>query len=356
MKRLAFVARFADRAHDAELRAWARQGWPPALDVGGAAVLVGDTVVMVLEGADQAVDGAYASALGDRRLADVACLGVSAVVERHYRGWSALIEPRDGLAHEGIVALADALREARRALSAYVHPGVMQAMCRGRDAVSLPVRRVQSTVLFADIAGFSTLAERVGDDETVMLVNHFFDTCAGLIERRGGVVAKFIGDAVMAHFPGEGSDQPLATALEILRECRSWREVALEGSPLAALHVGVGLASGQVLEGTFGSATRRDYTIVGDAVNAAARLESLTRKCDKRLLFSEEVRAASTLPLTWVHLGPQPVRGKFQPVETCSLVHPLVDDPFPTSPNRSGAHSVLPGGQSTRFLFRGDAS
>jgi len=150
------------------------------------------------------------------------------------------------------------------------------------------VRKV--TVLFSDLKGFTELTRRrsaAGETEVhVRQLNTYLGAMVEVITAHGGTVDKFIGDAVMAVFGspvGRGVEQEAAAAVRCALAMRvrldslnaSWREQGLD--PLAS---GVGLASGEVLAGQIGSPQRLEFTVIGDTVNLASRLEGLTRRLD----------------------------------------------------------------------------
>jgi adenylate cyclase len=211
--------------------------------------------------------------------------------------WLQLLAPASGLVVLGLISSGDAyLREGRerrrlrRTFERYVAPSVVaeiladpaaaEGMLRGR------VREV--TVLFADLQGFTDLTRRrsaAGESELhVRQLNTYLGAMVEVISAHGGTVDKFIGDAVMAVFGSpvsRGVEQEAAAAVRCALAMRArleqlnaiWREQGVE--PLAS---GVGLASGVVLAGQIGSPQRLEFTVIGDTVNLASRLESLTRR------------------------------------------------------------------------------
>ena len=213
--------------------------------------------------------------------------------------WLPLLSPASGLVLLGLIYGGDAyLREGRerrrlrRTFERYVAPSVVaeiladpaaaQGILRGR------VRKV--TVLFSDLKGFTELTRRrsaAGETEVhVRQLNTYLGAMVEVITAQGGTVDKFIGDAVMAVFGspvGRGVEQEAAAAVRCALAMRvrldslnaSWREQGLD--PLAS---GVGLASGEVLAGQIGSPQRLEFTVIGDTVNLASRLEGLTRRLD----------------------------------------------------------------------------
>ncbi|MFN8722515.1 MAG: adenylate/guanylate cyclase domain-containing protein [Rhodospirillales bacterium] len=154
---------------------------------------------------------------------------------------------------------------------------ILQLMRRGGDGVVSQTRSV--TVLFSDIRGFTALSDRMGPEQVASLLNEHFALVGGCIEAEGGTLDKFIGDAVMA-FWNAPSDQP-DHAARALRAARRIAAVIAEdnaqrvaaGAP--AVRVSIGVHTGPVVVGNIGTPSRMNYTIVGGAVNVAARIEAL---------------------------------------------------------------------------------
>jgi adenylate cyclase len=172
-------------------------------------------------------------------------------------------------------------RNLRSRLERYHSPAVIEAvMSRGQVPEETTVHRLQSarvTVLFADVVGFTPLAENLPPEEVADVLQGFFTTSVEAIFREGGTLDKFIGDCVMAFF---GAPMPQAdhaaravrTAVAIQREIKRWNEerAARGAAPLLSR---IALNSGPVVVGDVGSKRRVDYTVLGNTVNVAARLE-----------------------------------------------------------------------------------
>jgi adenylate cyclase len=217
--------------------------------------------------------------------------------------------------------LVDAITVTRRTenLSRYLPKAVAQrAAEQGIEA--LHRGRIQTAaVLFADIAGFSALAERIEPEALGALLGELRGIQRQAIERHGGVVDKYIGDAVMAVFgvPEPAPDdakRALAAAVDMRDSIAAWNaDRTRAGQPV--LRVGIGLHYGDVFAGAIGDDQRLEYATLGDTVNVAQRVEGLTRTLDTPLLATREAfEAAGADPATWESLPPQPVRGRSEPV------------------------------------------
>jgi adenylate cyclase len=183
----------------------------------------------------------------------------------------------------------------------------------GRDAYRWGVERVV-TVMFADLRGFTTLAERLYPYDSVFLLNRYFEVMAAAIERHGGEVDKFLGDGIMAVFGmervrGAGSRNAIDAAQDML--------AALDGlnaefaSTLAErLRMGIGLHVGPVVLGRVGGGRQAGLTVLGDTVNIASRLEGLNKEFGSCVVVSEAVLRASRLAVPEAGTREVPVRGR----------------------------------------------
>jgi class 3 adenylate cyclase len=141
-----------------------------------------------------------------------------------------------------------------------------------RAGVDRSAERKIVTVMFVDVAGFTSLSERIGSEATLDMVNSLFEFLVPVIERHGGAVDKFIGDEIMAVFGAPRSverhaEHALRAALAMFDALKVYNH---ERKLDLALHAGVN--TGEVVAGAVGSAARRDYSVTGDTVNVAARL------------------------------------------------------------------------------------
>jgi class 3 adenylate cyclase/DNA-binding NarL/FixJ family response regulator len=202
-------------------------------------------------------------------------------------------------------------------LKSYVPWQFADALARGGDAAMQ--RELEVTVLFSDIRGFSTIAERLTARE---VVGRHLGAMAEVIADHGGTIDKFQGDAVMVVF---GAPEPLPDHAERALRCalamqRRQTELNSQGwgtDSVDALHVGIGLNTGVVMAGAVGGGGRLEYTVIGDAVNVAQRLQSEAGG-------GEVVAAASTVSaapsIAAESIGPRLVKGREEPVEVFRIV------------------------------------
>jgi len=168
------------------------------------------------------------------------------------------------------------------------------------------VERSRMTVLFADIRGFTSYSERTEAETVIKSLNEILEAEAECVERRGGDVDKYVGDELMARFEDERS--AVLCAIDIVRAVR--RREAERGDGLL---VGVGINAGDVVAGNIGSASRREYAVIGDVVNLAARLCGIAKK--NMILVSEAVHASVRADFETVRIPPVRVKGKAEPVD-----------------------------------------
>ena len=150
---------------------------------------------------------------------------------------------------------------------------------------------VECTVLFSDVRGFTTVTEQLGAQATVSLLNEYFTLMVDCIQNEGGMLDKFIGDAIMAVFgipeaSGDEEDRAVRTAIAMLKSLFAWNETRIAEGKMP-VDIGIGLNTDLVVSGNIGSKKRMDYTIIGDGVNLAARLESACKQYGARILVSE---------------------------------------------------------------------
>ncbi len=176
------------------------------------------------------------------------------------------------------------------------------------DPALLAGRRKQVVVFFSDIRQFTTLSERLPPEEVFALLNRHFTDTARIIAEYGGHVDKFIGDAVMAVFGLFDDRDPAVHCRLALDACLAIRaELERFNAARAAagrdfLRIGMGLHTGLVLAGKLGSEERFDYTIIGDTVNVASRVEALTKKFETDLIVTDEVLTAAGATARASHL------------------------------------------------------
>lgn len=174
-------------------------------------------------------------------------------------------------------------------------------------------------VLFSDLRGFTKFSEGCTPEEVVEMLNEYFEVMVGCVERNKGRVNKFIGDAIMAMWgapTSTGQDEALAAmaALEMRIELNKLNDLRLSrGQP--PIMIGIGLHCGEAVAGTIGSKSRLEYTIIGDTVNQASRLEASTKAFGTDIIISEEMMNKVKDYFVVDYAGAAEVKGKSEPLK-----------------------------------------
>jgi adenylate cyclase len=217
-------------------------------------------------------------------------------------------------------------------MSRYMDPALADRLLAGGEEV-LGGKSVLATVLFSDIRNFTGFAEELGPQSTVRLLNEYFTIMVDCIQKQGGMLDKFIGDAVMAVFglPVRREDDDDRAARAAIAMVSSLQRLNAErtGAGKKPLEIGIGLNTDTVVSGNIGSPKRMDYTIIGDGVNLAARLESACKQYFASILISENTyhRLVGTYRIREVDLVV--VKGKQQPVAIYEILDYHTEETFP---------------------------
>ncbi len=231
----------------------------------------------------------------------------------------------------------------RRAFSHYVSPSVVNELMKNPEKLNLTVESREVTILFCDIRNFTSLSEDIPATELGQFLNRFFSLMTGIIIKHNGMVDKYIGDAIMAIWGTPLDDRQHAAnavraALEMVAAIEPGRyPLRLAGK---AIEVGVGINTGFVSAGNFGSSNRFDYTVLGDNVNLASRIEGLTKFYRNRILISEFTARALPTEFSYRFIDKVMVKGRNKAVD---LFEPL-------APDAQARHAANEGEQYRRAL------
>jgi adenylate cyclase len=247
--------------------------------------------------------------------------------------WVTLVPPLValGVAHLGSVTYQVLVEERerrwiKRAFTQYVPAEVVETVAQNPAALAFGGDRREMSVLFSDIRGYTTFSERHSPEEVVAVLHEYLSAMVEVVFRNKGTLDKFIGDCVMALFGA-----PLADPEHALNACRAAVEMKEALARLNArwqaegretLETGVGVASGEMVVGNLGSSQRFSYTVMGDHVNLASRLEGLTKdyQTERHIIISEATHALVRDRVTARPLGAVMVKGKVQPVQIYELI------------------------------------
>lgn len=202
----------------------------------------------------------------------------------------------------------------KQAMGKYLSQDIMKNVVSNIDDLKLGGKRAIVTVLFSDIRGFTSLSEKMPADEVSMILNEYFSEMEPIITKYNGVINKFIGDAVMAIFGEPIQDinhakNAVKCAYEMLKKVEYLREKWLfEGKP--RIEIGVGINTGEVFIGNIGTETRMEYTVIGDTVNLASRIESYNKVYKTNLLVSSSTYSQISEIADVIKISEVQIRGK----------------------------------------------
>lgn len=201
-----------------------------------------------------------------------------------------------------------------RTFGEYVSPEVMGKLLELKPDLRSESKNV--CVMFLDIRNFTGFAEKRSPEEVVEYLESLFEFMIEIVNRHHGIINKFLGDGFMAVFGAPLSDgKDCANAVEAAREILARVQQEVEAGTILPTTVGIGLHAGEAVTGSIGSALRREYTVIGDVVNLAARIEKLNKRFDSQLLISEIVWEAINDHRNAVPMGAVEVRGREQAIQ-----------------------------------------
>ncbi len=209
----------------------------------------------------------------------------------------------------------------RDTISRYVSPEMCEEILRNPALLQLGGRRQEVTVLFADIKGFTAMSANLPPEEVVEVLNTFFTEMVDLVFEYQGTLDKYVGDALMAVF---GVPVPLPDAATRAVQCaasmqRRLAELQAEGrTPIQGMRVGIN--TGEAIVGNIGSDKRMDFTVIGDAVNVAARLQELAKELEADTLVSEATYRQVEGQFQFEELTPVVLRGRQEPTPIYRLM------------------------------------
>ncbi|OUV03881.1 MAG: hypothetical protein CBC42_00300 [Betaproteobacteria bacterium TMED82] len=209
------------------------------------------------------------------------------------------------------------------AFSRYIAPAVVNQLVENPEALSLKGKKQETTFIFSDLAGFTTLSESLTPEKLSDVLNEYLDGACKIIFKHGGTVDKFIGDAIMAFFNApilqrDHIERAVKCALELNTYCLQFKiEKNRQQIPIGVTRIGV--HTGPATVGNFGSQSRMDFTALGDTVNTAARTESVNKHFGTTLAATQEV-VSGCKDLFFLPIGDIILKGKTIPV---ALYNPI---------------------------------
>jgi adenylate cyclase len=206
----------------------------------------------------------------------------------------------------------------------FVSRDVAAAVLDGR--VPLQGERREVSILFQDIRGFTALSEKLDPATLLRVLNQFFTEVVAAVEAEGGVVKQFTGDGVMALFGAPQSrpdhaERAVRAALSIVQRLASLN-VLLREQGVPPLAIGIGVHVGEVIAGLIGPDERVEYGVVGEPVNLASRIESLTKEARAVILVSTDIAARLSADIRLGNIHQLGVKGRSQPVDVVEVLPP----------------------------------
>jgi adenylate cyclase len=223
-------------------------------------------------------------------------------------------------------------KRVRATMARYMDPALADELVRGDEDI-LGGRSVEASVLFSDVRTFTSLAEELGPQATVTLLNDYFTIMVECIQEQGGMLDKFIGDAIMAAFGlpvahGDDADRAVQSSISMISSLFEWNKERMQDGR-RPIDMGIGINTGTVVAGNIGSPKRMDFTMIGDGVNLASRLESACKQYSARILISEYTLAQLNGVYRTREVDYVVVKGKTQPVAVYEVLDYHTPQTFP---------------------------
>lgn len=213
------------------------------------------------------------------------------------------------------------------AMGKYISKDVMQNVVSNIDSVKLGGKRACVTVLFADIRGFTSISEQLSAEEVTNILNEYFSALVPIIEKHNGILNKFMGDAVLAVFGEPIKNESHAIdavqcANEMLKKVKQLQAKWLnEGKP--KIEIGIGISTGEAFVGNIGSEERLEYTVIGDTVNTASRIENYNKVYKTKFLISEETFLRVQKYVDVIKIREVSIRGKAKKINIYEVLRIL---------------------------------
>ena len=223
-------------------------------------------------------------------------------------------------------------KRVKTTMSRYMDPAIAdQLLEKGSEIMG--GQNTEATILFSDIRSFTSITEKLGAQGTVKLLNQYFEIMVECITEQGGILDKFIGDAIMAAFGlpitfDDDEDRGLKASINMINRLWAWNKERKKAGILP-LEMGIGLNTDNVVAGNIGSEKRMDYTMIGDGVNLAARLESACKQYNARILISDYTFKKLKGTYRIRYIDDVIVKGKTEPVGIHEVLDYHNDETFP---------------------------
>ncbi|MFN3605323.1 MAG: BLUF domain-containing protein [Leptonema sp. (in: bacteria)] len=291
MKRLSYISKFSRPLSKEELKQIAEVSIRNNSrdNLTGVLFSFNDIFYQILEGPEDKLQECYLRILKDNRHTNIYNLEIEEnIKERLYPDWAMntiiLEETKDSL----MIPLRNILNSITKnflILNKYVIDKIINSVQIGDNPLNWKLIETEKIVMFTDIFFSSTFGEILPKDDLLNLLNIYYKTVNQIIKQHNGEILKLTGDGVLAYFEISEINNSINAGIEICKELDNIRKNSKDY--LKNLYTGIGITAGKIIEGNIGSEVKYDYTVIGDPVNRASRLESITRKLNYFLVFDE---------------------------------------------------------------------
>jgi len=291
----------------------------------------------IIEGTPAALNKCFNRIKSDPRHEDIFILDIEKNIDRRLYGeWKMKTIFLEGSTDPLVTPIRDllaSLTNTHTKLKKYAPFEVLDGIQQGENPLRWKMKRAELIVLFSDLVGFSTLVEIADIDDVQKVLDKYFEISLAAINRTGGTVSKLMGDGFMAYYPIEKAKSAIQASVRIINGLKNSRENAR--TPFEKLmYCSIGISAGAVVQGNVGSLVKMDYTILGDIVNSASRLESYTRTKKYSIIFDHRFKQylPKNLKLEILDIGRLKPKGKTQTLKIFTVADPNV--PFDKSPDQ----------------------
>jgi len=273
-----------------------------------------DIFYQILEGEEDKVSECYDRILKDSRHTGIFCLEIEEnIKERRYEEWhmkTVRLEDADDPMIIPIRTMLNSLAKTHSILQLYTPFEILDGIQKGQDPSKQEPYDTEKVIIFSDIVSSTLLHEKLSPQQMNKILSEFYNIAITIISNNGGTVSKLTGDGFMAYFDINKIDLAIKSALLIQKDLDKLRNNN-ENSILSLLYAGIGISSGKIRMGNIGSDKMKEFTLLGDPVNTAARLEGLTRNSGYNIIFDDTVyNKVYDKMLKVKHLGKYTPEGK----------------------------------------------
>jgi len=276
----------------------------------------------IIEGPEDKLDARLEKILKDSRHKDIYILKVEKnISERKYSNWAmntVILDESQEYLIQPISEMLDAITQGAIIFEKYIPEYVMRSLRLGNNPLEETVKQVEKVIVFGDLFCSSTFGEVLQEETFYNLLEAFFTITIDKIHEYGGEVLRLMGDGFIAIFDSNEVNSAVESIRNISIQLKELRESYDTKNPYSLIYAGFGMSKGKVLQGNLGSKYKKDYTVIGDPVNSAARLQSVTRKIQHTLVFDENV--AKVLPKNNLkYIGNYAPKGKLTKIPLYTL-------------------------------------